>query len=85
MTLQALNEERMRLYRLYLQKRLNLAEYLRRLRPLDEAVDRIEMAMISCSAFSEKAPSKKLKGTGFFYSAYFSDPISRALSVVYLT
>ena len=59
MTLQTLNEERMHLYRLYREKRLSRAEYLRRLRPLDEAVDRIEMATISCSAFSEKAPSKR--------------------------
>ena len=84
MTLKTLNEERMHLDRLYHEKRLSRAEYLRRLRPLDEAVDRIEMATISCSAFSEKAPSKKLKGTGYFYSAYFSDPIFQAFSVVYL-
>ncbi|WP_456383280.1 hypothetical protein [Hydrogenimonas sp.] len=58
-TLRTLNEERMRLYRLYREKRLDREEYLERLRPLDEMADRIEMAILIDHASSEKEPSKR--------------------------
>jgi len=49
-----LNEERLRLFGRYERKEITKEEYLRRLRPLDEAVERLEMAVLTRTVLSEK-------------------------------
>jgi hypothetical protein len=57
MRLYELNEKRMRLFERYEKGELSKKEYLRLVRPLDEAVDRLEMACIIGRPVSEKGPS----------------------------
>ena len=53
----SINIRRIRLYRLYRQKKIDRREYHRRLKPLDIMADRLEMACLSGSALSEREPS----------------------------
>ena len=57
MQLYELNEKRMRLFARYEKGELSKKEYLRLVRPLDEAVDRLEMACLTDRPASEKGPS----------------------------
>ncbi len=52
-----LNEERMRVFERYEKGEITKKEYLRLVRPLDEAVERLEMACLKCSGASGKGPS----------------------------
>ena len=52
--LKKLHEERMALYRRYLAKEFNHREYLKRIKPLDLAVEKLEMSIFSRKALSRK-------------------------------
>ncbi|WP_300367188.1 hypothetical protein [Hydrogenimonas sp.] len=57
MTLYELNEKRMELFERYERGEITKNEYLKLVRPLDEAVDRIEMACLKGIGVLEKVSS----------------------------
>jgi hypothetical protein len=56
-TLYELNEERMRIFGRYERGEIAKEEYLRLVKPLDEAVERLEMACLRGIPVSGKGPS----------------------------
>lgn len=62
MTLYDLNEERIKLFERYEKREITKSEYLKLVRPLDEAVDKMEMRYIKSTGVSGKEfsePSEK--------------------------
>ncbi len=58
MTLYELNERRMALFERYERREITKSEYLKLLKPLDEAVDRVEMACLKSNGVWEKVFSE---------------------------